>query len=207
MSDAHLSTSELVRWRDDGVGDRDRIVAHLAACAACRRAAAELERERPADGEPTRFDPQEFVAAGYQPASRGRVPQTGRRLVYLAAAAAVLLAAVLIPSWLRDRADSAVRGGESPVVLVRPVDSTVPVRDLTFEWKTDRGADRFRLTVVAIDAPARPLIDREVTGTQYVPADDERRQLPQGQPLHWFIEYRDASGVIGTSPAARFTLR
>lgn len=49
MADAHLSSAELVAWRDAGTGDRDRIVTHLAACAACRHAAAELERERPAE--------------------------------------------------------------------------------------------------------------------------------------------------------------
>jgi hypothetical protein len=207
MSDAHLSTTELVRWRDDGAGDRDRIVGHLAVCAVCRHAAAELEQERPADVAPSRFDPKEFVPAGYRAGARPAAPKTFTRLVYVAAAAVVVMAAVLVPAWLRDRADSTVRGGDTAVVLVRPVDATVALSDLAFEWKAEPGFERFRLTVVAVADPGKPVIDREVTATRYVPTDDERRRLSSGQSLHWFVEYRNAAGVVGTSPSARFTLR
>ncbi len=206
MSDAHLSTTELVRWRDDGEGDRDRIVGHLAVCALCRRAAAELERERPADAAPARFDPKEFVAAGYRAGSRPP-PRATLRLAYVAAAAVVVLAAVLLPSWLRDRSDSALRGGDASLVLVAPVAATIAAQDVVFEWKAERAVDRFRITIVAIDAPGTPLIDREVSGTRYTPTEEERARLRPGQALHWFVEYRDAGGVVATSPAARFTVR
>jgi hypothetical protein len=207
VSDAHLSTSELVRWRDAGVGDRGRIVAHLATCAVCRHAAAELERNSPAESVPARFDPKDYVQAGYRAGARTPQTRSTVRLAYLAAAAVILLAAAILPLWLRDRSDSALRGGAAAVVLVRPVDATVAVQDLVFEWKAEPGADRFHLTIVAIDEPGKPLIDREVSGNQYTPTDEERARLRPGRALHWFVEYRDPGGGTGTSPAARFTLR
>jgi hypothetical protein len=207
MSEAHLSPSELVQWRDAGVGDRERIVAHIAACAVCRRAAADLERERPAEAAAARFDAQDFVPAGYRAGWRGRRAPWTTRAASLAAAAAIVLAVILVPWFLRDRTDSTLRGGDARVALVRPVDVEIRTPDLAFEWKAEAGVDRIRLTVIAIDAPAKPLIDREVTGSRYVPTDDERGRLPAGQPLHWFIDYRDASGATGTTPATRFSVR
>jgi hypothetical protein len=207
MADAHLSHSELTRWRDQGEGDRDRIIAHLATCPACRHAAAELERERPLDGQASQLRPQDFVARGYAAGSRPGLTRTTSRLVYLAAAAVIVLAAVLAPSWWRARSDSALRGDATTVTLIGPVDATVSAPDLTFEWSAAAGIDRLRLHVVAIDDPAKPLIDREVSGTRYEPTADERSHLPSGSDLHWFIEYRDAATATGTSPAARFRLR
>ena len=207
MADVHLSSSELMRWRDEGAGDRDVIVAHLAFCAACRRMAADLERERPPESGPVRFQPRDFVADGYRAGSRRVLPAAATRLVYLAAAACFVLAVVFLPSWLRERSESAIRGGGAPVVLVRPVDSTVPSQDLAFEWKADPGVDRFRLHVIAIDDPGKPLIEREVSGTRYEPTQEERSRLQPGRDLHWFLEYRDGGTATGTSPAARFRLR
>jgi hypothetical protein len=208
MADPHLSPSELTRWRDEGAGDRDRIVGHLATCAVCRHLAADLERERPPEDAAARFHPQDFVPEGYRVGSR-RMPGSAlpRRLAYLAAAAAIVLAAVYLPPWLRDRSTSSLRGGDAPVVLVRPVDSTVPSQDLAFEWTAASGLDRLRLHVVAIDDPATPLIDREVSGTRYEPTADERRRLQPGKELHWFVEYRGGGTAAGTSPAARFRVR
>src|SRR5687768_47398 len=102
MSELHLSQSELAGWRDRGEGDRDRIVGHLAACAACRHAAAELERERPLDAgvQPEHFRSRDFVAAGLR--ASGHLTQGSyvpRRLAYLAAAASLVLAAFIVPVW------------------------------------------------------------------------------------------------------------
>lgn len=207
MSDPHLSTTELVRWRDEGAGDRDRIVAHIAACAACRRAAADLERERPAGGAATRFKAEDFVAAGYRTGSAGHRSPWRSRAVSLAAAAAILLAVIAVPSLLRDRSNATLRGGDARVVLVGPVDAEIPAQDLAFEWRAEPGVDRIRLTVIAVDQPGTPLIDREVSGSRYAPTDEERARLRTGRPLHWFLEYRDTGGATGTSPSARFSLR
>jgi hypothetical protein len=207
MSDAHLSPTELVRWRDHGEGDRDRIVAHLAVCAVCRHAAANLERERPAEAAPARFAPGDFVPAGYRAGPRAPLPRPAMRAAYLATAAVIALAVLVVPMWLRQRSDPAFRGATVPVELNRPVASVVDVQELVFEWTAAPGIDRFRLTVVAIDQPSTPLIDRDVTGTRYAPTDEERKRLHAGQSLHWFVEYRGANGVTGTSPAVRFSLR
>jgi predicted anti-sigma-YlaC factor YlaD len=206
MAEAHLSDAELTRWRDHGEGDRARIVAHLALCTSCRHAAAELERHRPVDGGPSQFRPEEFVAHGYAAGSPARTRLTAR-LVYFAAAAAVLLGIVLVPSWWRERSDSALRGGETPVTLIGPVDTTVSAQELGFEWRAESGVDRLRLRVVAIDDPAKPLIERDVSGTRYEPAADERSRLQPGSELHWFIEYREGGTATGISPAARFRVR
>jgi hypothetical protein len=204
MADAHLSTAELLRWRDDGAGDRARIVAHLASCPACRQTAAELERERPAEGEPERFDPRDFAAAGYGAGPRRAVAR--RRLAWMATAAALVLAAVWVPLMLRDRSDSALRGGAAPVTLVRPVDAKVARKDVAFEWRVTSGVEVVRLTVTTLDGAAAPLLERDVSGTRYVPTDEERARLRPGQTIHWFVDYREAGGATGTSPAARFTL-
>jgi len=206
MSDGHLSRSELIRWRDEG-GAREGIVTHLAGCAACREIAADLERDRPVDAEPQRFHAEDFAPTGYRIGS----PQTRKsswtsRLIYVAAAAGIVLAVVYLPAWLRERSESALRGGEVPVVLVQPVDQAVFVQDLVFDWKAGPGVDRFRLFVVAIDNPAKPIIEREVAGLRYEPTEEERSRIRPGSELHWFIEYRDGTATV-TSPAARFRLR
>jgi hypothetical protein len=207
MSDVHLSTAELLRWRDQGAGDRDRIVGHIAMCPACRRTAAELERARPADTDPVRFQPSDFAATGYDAGERRPVWFGVPRLAYLAAAAAVVLAVLVVPLWQRGQSDSAVRGRTSPVVLVRPVDATVTAQDLAFEWRASAGVDRFRLIVTATDDAATPIVDRDVSDTRYVPTDAERAKLQPGRQLHWFVEYHTAGTATGTSPAARFRVR
>jgi hypothetical protein len=204
MPDAHLSTADLLRWRDDGAGDRARIVTHLASCAACRQTAAELERDRQADGGPEHFDPRDFVPTGH----RAFTPRSGSRarLAWIAAAAAVVVAALWIPTRFGDRSDSTLRGSGAPVTLVRPVGAAVNRGDVVFEWTLQTGVEAVRLTVTTLDGAATPLIERDVSGTRYAPTDEERGRLPPGQTIHWFVDYREAGGTTGTSPAARFTL-
>ncbi len=204
MADAHLSTADLLRWRDEGAGDRVRIVAHLASCPACRQTAAELERERPADAAPERFDPREFAPVGHRALARRAVSRG--RLAWMAAAAALVVAAVWVPVALRDGSGSTLRGGAVPVTLVRPVDTSVARREVAFEWTPATGVEVVRLTVTTLDGAATPLIERDVSGTRYVPTDEERGRLQPGRTIHWFVDYREAGGTTGTSPAARFTL-
>jgi hypothetical protein len=207
MSEPHFSRSDLAGWRDDGVGDRDRIVSHLAVCAACRHLAAELERDRPLDigVVPGRFRPQDFVSIGLRAgAPSTSPPNVLRRLAYLAAAASLVLAAIVVPYWMRE-SETALRGAVAVVALVQPVDATVALETLTFEWKAGDIAGPLRLYVVALDDPATPLIDRDVSGSRYEPTAEERSRLRAGREYHWFVEYR--GGGAGTSPAARFRVR
>jgi hypothetical protein len=206
MPDLHLSRAELTAWRDEAVGDRRRIITHLAACAACREIAADVERSRPADSGPLRFDPGDFVAhacrAGALVAPRG----SATRWSWLAAAAA-LVAVALVPMWIARSRESpdVMRGGQAAVALVQPVDVAVSVDELTFEWKGTAGVDRVRLNVVDLDRAGEPLIEREVSGSQYQPSPEERRRFRPGQSLHWYVELLGGPG--GTSPAARFRVR
>jgi hypothetical protein len=207
MADAHLSREELTAWRDEGTGDRDRLVSHLAACAACREAAAEVERDRPADVHPQRFDPADFVASGYR-AGQPAAPRMAHRWIWVAATAA-LLALAVIPLTRPGRDDdqsSAMRGDTQAIVPIRPVDQTVAAGELTFEWKGTGDGERVRLTVVDLGRPSEPLIDREVAGTRYEPLPEERARLQPGQSLHWYVEVR-GGGATRTSPAARFRVR
>jgi hypothetical protein len=206
MSDAHLSGEELTAWRDHGVGDRDRIVAHLAGCAVCSAAAADVERDRPVEARPQRFDPAGFVARGYR-AGTPAAPRLARRWIWLAATAALLALAVIPMRLGRDAGPSGAVRGETPMMApLRPVDVAVSADELTFEWTGPTGEERVRLTVVDLDRPAEPLIDRDVVGSRYEPLPEERRRFQPGQALHWYVELRGAAGAV-TSPAARFRVR
>jgi hypothetical protein len=210
VSDQHLSRSELAGWRDHGAGDRDRVVAHLAGCEACRHLAAELERDRPLDAGalPERFPPRDFVPMGLRAGGRkARVSAGPRRFAYLAAAASLALAVLVVPAWLRDRSDPVVRGDGAVVAPVRPVDATIATGTLTFEWTAAANAGALRLYVVALDDAGTPLIDRDVSGTRYEPTADERSRLQAGREYHWFVEYRGGGAGAGTSASARFRLR
>ena len=207
----HPTRSELEQWRDGGpTADGEHILGHLAACAQCAAAYAEIVRTRPVTEAPAAFNPRDFVQAGYgayrRTSAPDRSPWWASRVAYVAAAASIVLAAMIVPTWLRNRSESTARGGGPPLVLVSPVDSSVAVQDLVFEWKANAGVDRVRLFVVAIDDPAKPLIDREVTGSRYEPASEERSRLQSGRELHWFLEYRDGTATA-TSPSARFRPR
>jgi hypothetical protein len=206
MSD-HLSRDELTMWRDAGAGDRARIVSHLAACAACRRTAASVEEDRPADGGPPRFDAADFLARGYRAGAQPPASRWGGRQVWIAGAAAVVILA-LIPTW-RARFDdrSAVeRGGPAALVVVRPVDTVVSADELTFEWKGTAAGDRVRLNVVDLGNPGEPLIEHEVAGSRYDPTPEERRRFRPGHTVHWYIEVRNRASA-GPSPAASFRVR
>jgi hypothetical protein len=211
MPETHLSRAELTGWRDHGAGDRDRLVAHLAACATCRHLAAELERERPLEpgAQPERFRAQDFVAAGRRAGRASpRSVSTPRHLAYLAAAAGLVLAAVIVPLRLRQSSPSALRGDGAAVVTPRhPADETVAADTLAFEWTAAPNAGTLRLSAVALDDPGTPLIDRDVTGTRYTPTADERSRFRAGREYHWFLEYRGGGAGAGTSAAARFRLR
>jgi hypothetical protein len=205
MSELHLSRDELIAWRDEGGGDRTRIVTHLAACEVCRRIAAEVERDRPAEQVAARFDAADFVSQGYR-ARTTAASRSVKRWVWPAAAAALIVLA-LVPAWLArfDEEPDTLRGGPTALVPVRPVDVSVSAEEISFEWQGASATDRVRLNVVDLDRPDQPLIEREVTGVRYEPTPDERRSFRPGQTVHWYIEARGGSG--GPSAAASFRVR
>jgi hypothetical protein len=208
MRDAHLSREELIAWRDRGTGDRDLIVTHLASCGACREVAADVERNRPLQGGPQRFEAGEFAARGYRVGQVSRPSQPAWRWVW-AAAAAALVALAVIPVWLSrlDDGPAVVRGGDVGITLVRPVDASVTIEELVFEWTRQVEAEGSRLQVFDLENPSQPIIARDVDGTRYEPTADERARMRRGRTLYWFIEFRNANGVTMTAPAAPFTVK
>lgn len=207
MAERHLSRAELASWRDHGQGDRDRIVGHLAGCADCRHVAAELERERPLDAgeQPARFRSLDFTAAGRRAGVRtDPAVVLPRRLAYLATAAILVVAVVVVPGWLRDQRDSTLRGVAAVVTPISPADATIGIDAIAFEWTATPAAGPLRLVVIALDDAGAPAIDRDVTGTRYAPAPEERARLRAGREYHWFVEYRGAGAGAGVSASARF---
>jgi len=203
MSDGHLSRTELVAWRDDGAGDRARIVEHLATCAPCRAMAAEVERLRPVETALPRADARDFVAQGYRAGGAATRARSLRPWLWPAAAAAVIVLA-LVPVWQSrfSGEPNTMRGATAPT-LVRPVDTTVAIDALVFEWKGE--AARVRLNVVDLARADAPVIQRELTGSRYEPTAEERGRFSSGQSLYWFVEAIGGTG--GTSPAARFRVQ
>jgi hypothetical protein len=209
VPDAHLSRTELIEWRDSGAGDRVRIVSHLAVCAACRAVAAAVERQRPLDSDigTPRFEPADFVERGYRAGTSAPVGGMTHRWWWPAAAAA-LIALAVVPLWLARSTDplSTMRGDATAIRLVRPVATAVSAGELVFEWSGVATGDRVRLNVVQLDRSGQPLIEREVTGTRYVPTPEERQRFLAGQSVHWYVERLGGSGGE-TSPAAEFRVR
>lgn len=209
MSERHLSVAELAAWRETGAGDRDRVIAHLAVCATCREAAADLERSRLDDAAtPLRFDPAEFVPHGYRVgAATTGTASPARRWIWLAAAAAVVLA-VVVPLRLatNDRSQEPTRGDRPTITLVRPVNVAVSADDVAFEWRGTGTDDRVRLTVVDLDRPDEPVLVQDIVGARYEPTAEERQRFSSGRELRWFVELRSGP-AIATSPTARFRIR
>ena len=206
MAERHLTRDELIAWRDGGAGDRARIVTHLAGCEACRGIAAEAERNRPAGQGAAPFDAADFVSRGYRAGITTAAPRPAKRWIWPAAAAALIVLA-LLPVWRTQSDDESdtMRGGTTALVPIRPMDVTVSVEEISFEWRGASATDRVRLNVVDLDRPDQPLIEREVTGSRYEPTADERRRFRPGQSVYWYVEARGGSG--GSSAAGRFRVR
>ena len=207
MANVHCSREELIKWRDEGAGDRDELIAHLATCAVCRAVAADVERDRLPDTSPAQLRAQDFVSRGYR--VRAAAPPAGawRRWRWVAATA-TLAALVFVPVWLARSGDGArvMRGEATGLMLVQPVDAVVAPDEVTFEWSGAPAGARLRLNVVNLDRPDAPLIERDVTGSRYQPSAEERARFQSGQSLHWLVELLDAGGA-GTSPTSRFRVR
>jgi hypothetical protein len=206
----HLSAEQLRQWRDgEAEADRQQIVGHLATCDTCSARYAEMMRTRPIDTAPARFDPADFVARGEQvfgvPApSRWHIPR------WATAFGAALIVVLGLGYFLgRDFVyrESVYRGAGASVELVRPIDSRVAAADLVFEWRADEQLGPFRLRVIDLAAPEKPLIDQGNVRSGYRPTGDERERFKPGVIYRWFVEFRSASGAVDASPAGRFEIR
>jgi hypothetical protein len=144
----------LIQWRDRGnAADRERITSHLATCASCAAAYAELIRTAPATQMPIRFNPEEFVARGY--AVRRDPPQNAWPAfvtswkVWASAFSAAM--AVLLVVLVAPRFDSGVTPGERPfTTLSGPPGATSGVR-LTIMFQPSVTEEAMRQALLDIE--------------------------------------------------------
>ena len=200
----HLTPAELTRWLDEGRADeRERVLLHLASCDACRAALTDLVKTQVSSVESPRFDARDFVVKGhdaYRGTTRRAAHWNWRPVVAVSGiAAALVLAALVIPPMLRPAGDTGTipvetRGGE--VRLIEPSGRTrVPVE---FRWSSPVAASSYRVSV--FDAGNRVLY-MEVSGTERLPVSaDLRARLVAGGEYSWSVEALDAgaSTIIGS---------
>jgi len=121
----HLTDIELER------GDRQRIIAHIAECAACARRYAAAIRNRPLDGAPP-ADVEQFARAG-----RGFARPRNRWVAPLAAAA-VLMIVIAIPLMRRQA---------TPEIHLRGAAITAFERDGQLAWSSGIAAPKYRVEI------------------------------------------------------------
>jgi len=182
----HFTDIELHRWRDAGPGsERERVIAHVAECAACAGRYAAAIRNRPLQAEPA-ADGAQFAEAGRRVASR-------RRWIAPLAAAAVLVIAVVIPL--------AVRRERPPELRFRGAGIEIFTRDGEFVWSSGIRAAKYRIEV----AGAGGVIYRAET-------DQTRLSMPPqirpGVEYRWTVTALDAQGrPLLSSPRRAFTIQ
>jgi hypothetical protein len=202
----HLTRDQLLAWRDaPSPASREMIIGHLAACDECAAIYAELIRIRSVEQPPERFDPRDFVEAGYA-AARPPVPLVAfrpRLWVPLAAAAAVVLA-VLLP-LMRPATDAVVptdtlRSGA--VEALAPAGPTAGV--IEFRWTSPAAADRYAVEVK--DPAGQRIFYRETREAQLAGDAVLVAALQPGMRYTWTVTALDATGeTLSQSPPREFT--
>jgi hypothetical protein len=206
----HFSDIDLQQWRDAGPGaDRERVVAHLAVCAACAARYADAIRSRPlqAPGQadaPAGFDAADFVAAGVRAAARPTVvPFRRLRWILPQAAAAVLAIAFVIPRGTRDDgAPPTFRGGGIHALSPSGV---VDRAGVEFVWSSAIAADRFQIDI----GDATGVLYSGVSTTPRMPMPRAvADRLRPGVDCWWTVTALDRSGAPVTKSERRtFSVR
>jgi len=173
----HFTDAELIRWSEHGPGtDRDRVVAHVAECAACAARYAAAVRTRPL----------ESAEADLVPPSQRRTAQVG---IVLAIAATIALAVfVARRAPVQPPIDAPVfRGGS--LHAIAPDGATTA--DTRFEWASGTVAARYTITVGGSSGPIYTFV------APRSPApfpDDLRSRLVSGTDYWWTVSALDAEG-------------
>jgi len=181
----HFTDLELRRWSESGPGAaRERVVAHVAECAACAASYAAAIRARPLDGEaPAGIG--DFAAAGY------RVARPQHRVWSWAvplAAAAVLVIALVAPHFRRQRETMTFRGGAIHTLAPQ---GAADLHSLVFTWSSAISAGRFRLQV----GNAGGVIYSVETPQSRLEAPQPLRQvLEPGGEFWWTVSALDGAG-------------
>lgn len=212
----HLSREQLLRWHHHEIPEeRAAVVGHLATCATCTAALADLIRTDPELAPSSTFAAADFIArgTGFAPDATTPAPAVGTwRRYWPVAAAAVVVLAVASTVW-PDRTDSSAvsttRGGEAAVTLAAPPDDPAQGLDrqeLQFRWEATDAVSSARLIIHDLDAPDRPVVQRETADAHYRLSPDESARLQAGVVYRWFVEYRTVDGLQVT-PSWRFRVQ
>jgi anti-sigma factor RsiW len=206
----HFTDAELMRWSDRGPGsDRDRVMAHVAACGACAaRYAAAVRTRALADGEAHAEDIHAFTEAGRRivPPSPRVVPFRQRVAwiaIPLAAAAGIVIAVAVSRRDVVPRSDTApvLRGGT--LHTIAPSGETTT--DARFEWASGASAARYKITV---GAPAGPIYTFIARSSPAAMPDQLRSLLVPGTQYWWTVTALDAGGRVFLVAERRpFTIR
>jgi hypothetical protein len=186
----HLTRDELTRFRRGETGDRERIVAHLAACDECGALYGEvLDAEPP---EPAVVSPA-LVARGRRAFRAGRRrgdARLWRFAVPLAAAAAAVVVALLLP-----RAREAAPPDPAAGLRGAGLQALAPageVAALDFRWTSALHPASF---AVEVREPGAAVVLREVVaGESWQPSAAERAAIVAGRAYEWRVVALDAAG-------------
>jgi len=212
----HFTGTELRLWSESGPGpDRERVVAHVGACAQCAAAYAEAIRAHSFSPEQAAAadaaDVAEFATVGYKVAAPRRAvlsfPAPARRSLVSLAAAAVLILALAVPYVMRVMRvrsvgdDSALRGGS--IQALGPIGTIQSGTE--FAWTMRAPAARYRVDV----GDATGVLfstTTEDTRTQISPADWGK--LTPGVDYWWTVTAFDGNKrEIGSTGRQAFRIR
>ncbi len=197
----HFTQAELERWRGAGPGaDGERVIAHLAGCAACARSYAEAIRERPLEAGAV-SDVRDFVDAGYRASKAATIPVPRRWLLPLAAAAILVVGSLTFP-FLRHEAPAPVLRG-SGIQTLAPAGEVV-VDSVVFEWSSGLRAVRFRIEVGSGD---RAIYTNETSASKFPAPEHLKQLLRAGGGYWWTVTALDGAGnAAASSPRRNFTV-
>lgn len=202
---AHLTREAMIAWRDaPSEASRADVVAHLASCAACAAAYAELVRTAPASDPPRVFDPETFKARGLAAHSTGQRPPFRLARWVLVPAGTVAIALVALLFVRPDSGEIPVTRGSTALHAIGPV-GTVATPS-TFTWDAPADADLFRLEIT--DASGAVVHEARVRGRSYTLPADAAARLTRGVEYRWTISRIDSRGeTLDVSPPAVFRIQ
>jgi len=201
----HFTDLELQRWRASGPGaDRERVVHHVAECAACATRYAEAIRLGDVADGPFREDVRDFVAAGRAIGPRAATPLWRRPWIVSLAAAAALTIGVVVPRFVSRPADEAPAVLRGAAVQALTPSGTVDVPGLSFAWSSGVASPRVRIDVGDASGVLQT-IDATTSPTPLPAAILDR--LTPGQEYWWRVTLLDERGAaITSSPRRTFAI-
>jgi hypothetical protein len=181
------------------VAERQEIIAHTATCASCAgafRLALGLAREEPGR-----------AAAGAPLSPPSAWPRITRRVAPLAALAAVLLLALLLPGWWRSRPSPPYRGGETLEIRSRLREGvTLPREQAGLRWSAGPPGSRYEIRVLTREA-REIAVEIGLTAPEYRIPPPALADLAAGTVLYWQVKTLRPDGTSALSKTFSVRLR